>query len=341
MKAICFLLSSIVSVGVLLNSVSSYFNLTFPDLAVVFNPLNTDARINQLTQELNTKNSEIDLESLSRYSLRTIHWASGDARGYSILGEIKERQGKKQQALALFNHALSISDIEIYALLKKLEQASEQQNADSAIKFAKLIMIRWPAYFDQIAPVFVPLLLSPDGMNKVAKEFSDDDRNRSNLFFYLRQSPEGRGLAGDLVLLLNRNNAPGISVELTRTMTALFNSGDVDRAYRLFLFSLTPAERANTGYVFNASFDIKPAKQPFDWTIRTQSGVDFSRHSADVTQSKQGSTHDGLTVRFLDSPIRFKNISQILKLHDGKYTLSFAVGAEGLVNPKPLFLVVF
>ncbi|MEE9411713.1 MAG: hypothetical protein V3V22_01540, partial [Methylococcales bacterium] len=78
-------LSLIVFLAVLASATSNFLTNANPDLALSFNPLNTQARVNKLSTHLARKLNYNELAGLSSIATRGIELDPIDARLYSLL----------------------------------------------------------------------------------------------------------------------------------------------------------------------------------------------------------------------------------------------------------------
>ena len=110
--------------------------------------------------------------------------------------------------------------------------------------------------------------------------------------------------------------------------TKLVASNRAAEAFALFRATRPPG--SDLAYVSNGEFRQPSSGNPFDWRILDQAGVEFR---------PAGDGH-GLDIRFLDAPLRLRNVSQVLRLAPGRYRLAVDYDASALRAPKPLRMII-
>ncbi|MGB3389567.1 MAG: hypothetical protein WBA88_16465, partial [Pseudaminobacter sp.] len=94
-----------------------------PQLALTLYPLNAEALINDTVVTLGRQDGDVPLEQMERAVRAAVPLNAGDARIYSLLGEILRRRGQDEAAYAMFDHALVLASTEIHALQWSIQHA--------------------------------------------------------------------------------------------------------------------------------------------------------------------------------------------------------------------------
>lgn len=304
-----------------------------PSAALVLDPLNADALINKITAELNDTDNAPDLDALAAQAGNALRFDVGDARLYSLMGEVEFRRNDKSKAYKLFDHALKLSKTEIHALQRSIDRSIEAGDLSKAVDEIDVLLRRWPDRFSAVASGFPVILSNSDGYQAVLKAVSSDAPWRNDLFPALVADPRGLDLANQLLFDLAASSAPPKIQELSLVIKGYIQQNKYDAAYRLFLFSLNDEEKRLAGYVFNSTFEPLYSNRPFDWQIPSQSGLELVFATSHQAVEGEG----GATVRFLNAPIKNLILYQYVELPPGSYRISLLASGRNLKLPKGLF----
>lgn len=254
-----------------------------------------------------------------------------DARGYSLLANIKLAQGKKEDADRLFEKALKTAPTERSALAHVLESAMQAGDVDRALDVLDVLLRRWPDVFPKVAPLLDILARDPAGSVLLASRLKTKPPWRSLVIFRLLKEGAGRALVQKLLVQARASGQAVNHSEIAALIRAYLSSGDILTAYRSFVLTLSATERQQLGYVFDPDFRLKSGSRPFVWHIGKTADVEISY------PWYGGGGKGGLSIQFRDAPTRLGNITQILALPPGNYTLNIKVTARSLAAPKGLF----
>lgn len=289
--------------------------------------------INQISGDLNNTAATPDLAALAATVKQALRFNAGDARLYSLLGEINYRQGEKDQAYDLFRQAREISKTEIHALQMTIRHSVESGDLTTAVDLIDTLLRRWPDRFPAIASGFPAILSNPEGYQAVLTAIKGDPPWRAGLFSALGGTQGGLDYARQLLLDLAASTTPPKPGELSTVIGGYINQKEYDAAYRLFLFSLSDQERKLGGYVFNGTFAPVLSGKPFDWQIADQSGLEVTFATTSTAMESDG----GATVRFLNTPVKASALWQYIDLPSGSYRISLTASGSELKLPKELF----
>lgn len=291
-----------------------------------------DALINRLTAELNDTSGP-SLGVLGTQARQALRFDVGDARLYSVIGEIEFRQGNKDQAYRLFDRARKLSKTEIHALQRSIDRSIETGNLTAAVDEIDILLRRWPDRFSVVADGFPTILADPEGYAAVMKALAVEAPWRSSLFLRLARDLPGLSVADQILLDLRGTAAPPTAGELSAVINGYFRQKAFQQAYRLFLFSLSDEQQKLKGYVFNGEFEPIYSRQPFDWQVVDQSGMEvIFAGSKDAVEGESGAT-----IRFLNSPIKNIALQQYMELPPGSYNLSLLASGRNIKLPKGMF----
>lgn len=295
--------------------------------------MNVDALIGEITRDLNDTSEAPDLDALLDEAESALRFNVADARLYSLIGEIKYRQGEKDKAYQLFEQALKLSKTEIHALQRSIGHSIEKGNLSEAVEEINILLRRWPDQFSAVADGFPTILSNPYGYQAVLTAIKAEAPWRVSLFTALAKTREGLDSANRLLLDLTRSTSPPTSRELAAVISSYIRQKDFEAAYRLFLFSLSDQERKFGGYIFNGTFEPVSSGKPFDWQVGNLAGMEVTFATSQDAVEGEG----GATVRFLNTPVKNTALMQYIELPSGSYRVSLAASARNLKLPKELF----
>lgn len=312
---------------------SRFLETETPAVSLALDPLNVDALIGEITGDLNDTSNAPDLDALLAKAEGALLFDLADARLYSLIGEIKYRQGEKDQAYELFDQARKLSKTEIHALQRSIGRSIETGDLSKAVGEIDILLRRWPDRFPAVAEGLPTILFNPEGYQAVLAAIRAAAPWRASLFVALGKTPEGLDFANRLLLDLTGSGAPPKSSELSLVIYEHIRQKKFEQAYRLFLFSLSDEERKLGGYIFNSTFEPVPSGKPFDWQVGGQSGLEVAFATSQDAVEGEG----GATVRFLNTPVKGTALQQYIELPPGSYKISLAASARNLKLPKELF----
>lgn len=314
-------------------ALSRFLEPETPAVSLALDPLNVNALIGAITGDLNDTSNTPDFDALLAKAEGALRFDVADARLYSLIGEIKYRQGKKEEAYDFFDQARKLSKTEIHALQRSIGHSIETGDLSKAVGEIDILLRRWPDRFPAIAEGLPTILSNPDGYQAVLAAIKADAPWRTNLFATLRRTPEGLDSATQLLLDLKESDAPPKSNELSAVIGGYILQKEYESAYRLFLFSLTDEQRKLGGYIFNSTFEPVYSGKHFDWQLRDQSGLEVTFATSKGAIEGEG----GATVRFLNTPVKGTALQQYIELPPGSYKISLIASARNLKLPKELF----
>lgn len=312
---------------------SRFLETETPAVSLALDPFNVEALIAEITRDLNDTSNAPDFDALLAKVRGALAFDLGDARLYSLIGEIKYRQGEKDEAYQLFDQARKLSKTEIHALQRSISRAIESGDLSKAVGEIDILLRRWPDQFSAIAEGMPKILSNPEGFQAVLTAIRAEAPWRGGLFRALNKTPEGLDIANQLLLDLTGSRAPPTSSELKTVIAGYIVQGEFEPAYRLFLFTLTDQERKLGGYIFNSTFEPGSGGKPFDWQVRDQSGLEIAFAPSQNAVEGEG----GATVRFLNTPVKGIALQQYVALPPGSYKISLVASARNLKLPKELF----
>ena len=177
---------------------------------------------------------------------------------------------------------------------------------------------------------------------QVVASFADGQESLGPLVKLLTQNPPWRqelllSMAAEpsqnlntlyrLLATLRKESTPPTKSELRAFLQRLVNDKNYDRAYFVWLDSLSEVELRRVGLVFDGGFDLDISDLFFDWTYNRLPNVDVS-----LVPRAPGSVDRVLRVDFAKGRTPFAHFSQLLRLGPGDYLLSGDARSVDLKN---------
>ncbi|WP_292407390.1 hypothetical protein [Mesorhizobium sp.] len=312
---------------------SRFLETETPTVSLALDPLNVNALIGEITNDLNDASNAPDLDAMLARIESALRFDLADARLYSLIGEIKYRKGEKDRAYEFFDQARKLSKTEIHALQRSIGRSIETGDLSGAVGEIDILLRRWPNQFPAIVEGLPTILSNPDGYQAVLAAIRAAAPWRGDLLVALGKTPAGLDLANRLLLDLTGSSAPPNQSELSYVIHSSIRQNKYEQAYRLFLFSLSDQERNLAGYVFNSTFEPTSSGKPFDWQVGDQSGLEVKFATSRDAVEGEG----GATVRFLNTPVKNTALQQYIQMPPGSYKVSLLASARNLKLPKELF----
>ena len=287
-----------------------------------------------LAAELGAPDDVTPSTVLDDQARRAIRYAPINARLRGLYGETLYRQGDQAAASKVFNVALDLSQTETTALQRTLRDAVTAGDSAAALAKLDILFRRWPEQFQSFAPIIPYVLSLSKGYEIALSKLRESPPWRRQFLSYLNRDQATVNLAYRLQLDLNGDLSQSDPREIAGTVSALLSFKQYDLAHRLFLLTLSEADRENYGYLFNSSFEQALSGRPFDWRLWKQPGVSTSRVINATSQGEEAA----LTVQFQGKPVKRVGMGQYLYLPAGKYELTIDLDAANLKAPKGLFV---
>jgi hypothetical protein len=308
---------------------------TNPEFALKLYPLNADAMLAWGIQALSGKVGDASLEPIEHRARAVIPLSAGDARIYSLIGEVMRRRKQGPAAYAMFDHALLLAKTEMHALQWSIQHAAEEGDFRQVAKRLDVLFRRWPERIEPLAGALPAVYSDPGAYSLLLSQMGENPPWRSQVISALTADPvEDVGFAARLVQDMAVGRSPPTLSETARVLSGLFKREQYDIAYRTFLLTLAPAERDLSGFVFDGAFRQGPSARIFDWNVRHQPGVSLSLPPSG--DAGLNSSAQGLSLEFNDTPVLRVGIQQTLLLPPNDYALEFKASAFAAELPKGL-----
>lgn len=314
---------------------SRHLETSNPEWARKLYPWNIEALLAEASQS-SIDDAPIDeLEEIEEWAKRLLSRNAGDARLYSLIGEMERRKGDAALSFLAFERALALSGTEIHALQWVLSRAMDTKNVPETLDRIDMLFRRWPEQIPIYAPLIPQIVAATRDYDLFIQRIAASPPWRTTLISRLAGKRETLPFAASVIQDFASQGIPLRKGEISNVVNAWINAGLYDHAYRTFIFTLTPEQQELIGNIYNGRFSLPPSGIPFDWQIRSHPGIVFSYHRDGLQQEDTG-----LTIRFLQVPVRDLQARQYLLLAPGHYTFGLKAKATGVHLPKGLFWTV-
>lgn len=305
----------------MINGASGLVSSFDPAFALRINPLRSDDRVSVAIE--NIRDSDVD-----DLVEKGLYLSPIDARFYSLKGVTAEKEGDRQTASEFYRYSLDLLPTESQALGRQFIFDIEQERYASATEKLEILGRRWPGRWSNIEPALPVLLSHPESYDLIMRRFIAYPPLTMLLLRSLTKSAETLPFAYRLTVdWHDLGNA-----DLNGVINSVTNSFLREKRYTdaYLLFQLTRPENSRSGYVYNDAFAMPFSGNAFDWKVRNQAGVSFDQ------VPDNGNIFSALSMRFLDNPIQFRNVTQLVRLIPGPYEATISYEGRDLIMPKPI-----
>ncbi|MFC5385300.1 tetratricopeptide repeat protein [Aquamicrobium segne] len=316
---------------------SRHLEKSNPDVALALYPLNVEALLVEMVGQLNRQETDTSLEEMEAQIRAAVPANAGDARIYSLLGEVLRRGEQVEAAYAMFDHALELASTEIHALQWSVYRAVADADHDKAMEALDLMFRRWPERVGSFASAMPQVFSQENSYAALLEMVAQSPPWRSRLIAELSSyNFENLDFTAQFLQDLASSSAPPSAAETATLLGSLFAHKRYDLAYRTFLFTLAEAEGDLAGFVFNGQFVQNASGRRFDWMIRPQPGVSVTMPFI----SQDSSLPQGLFIEFGSTPVLRVGVEQTIMLPAGSYELEFTATATSADLPKSLLWAI-
>lgn len=303
-----------------------------PELALRLFPINVEAMRNGTLAILRRDQAAADEHALGAEAVRFLSTHAGDARLYSLIGEMRRHSGG-EDAAAAFDRAIALSKTDYDALRWNLQRSLDQGNHAAALEQLDVLFRRWPDRTQPLAPIVLGVFSDPGRYPAFIALLAEGPPWRRKLITTLSGEPQALAFLARVVQDLAAGPTPPDRFELGYVLSTLVPARQYDLAHRTLMLSLTPAEKAVAGYIHNGRFLLRPSGRPFDWEISEHPGLTM-QFPGEVRGAN--GEEGGLRLQFNNTPVRDLWVRQSLLLPPGSYKFEFTVSATQARLPKGL-----
>jgi hypothetical protein len=211
------------------------------------------------------------------------------------------------------------------ALLTAINIYLGQNNFAQALLLIDPLLRAQPDARLQMFPSLVAMIQQPGAIDGLSQLLQKQPPWRQEFFTFFAKSEALSDSAHDVLVALKRNNVQLRSAELRVILNALLRQSFADRAYFVWLNSLSTDDLKSANLIFDGEFDRTSDNQFFDWTI-------LKRPTARIAMvARPGGVADKmLNLQFLNDVGPFRHVQQYVRLQAGRFRLTFEQMAVGL-----------
>jgi hypothetical protein len=253
------------------------------------------------------------------------------SRPLLILGQLALLEADKDRASRFMQAAARRSLHESVAVFYMLQASFEARDFEAASRYADVLMRTRPDLQTYVVAYLARLAETPQASQLVRALIVSNPPWRSA---FLSQMPsrisDGRTPL-NLLLALQKTAAPPTPAEVSSYLNFLLSRQQFDLAYYAWLQFLPAEQLARASALFNGSFETVPSGLPFDWTIRSGSGVTLN-----IARRLDKGGERALNIEFGEGRVNFGTVSQVTMLTPGRYRFvgsrrGTVTGRRGLV----------
>ena len=328
---------SVFSLLIAASAISDFVVGFNPKLALKFNPLNNAARIDILSSELFAELQPDQLREMENLAAQGIRFEPFDARFYSLLGIIRDKENNSKLARKLYRHSLKLLPVEIQALRQLFVFSVNNGNSKAAIELADALTRRWPIYKTQVAQYIPGLLKNRDAYDEALKRFPLQPDGVKFIVDALLADQSSYDLASRMILDWRRNNVPNLASAINLATHKLDQAGQSQKASRFFYMTLSDADRKEAGYIHNGKFRVNTSDNIFDWKLVSKSGLNMKIATvASRTGENRDNNARALQIEFGDAPVKLRLRGQALVLPQSRFNFKVVYSTDGFKGPKPI-----
>jgi hypothetical protein len=288
------------------------------------------AALDQLAQQ-QLVDPDGDLDAAKSFAEQALASHPLDDRALAMLGYIAERKGDRQTADRIAAIAGDRSWREPMAQLWLFTRGVRRGEFAAALNHADALLRVNTNYERVLFPTLAAFTGEDRSIGPLAALLAEDPPWRP---WFLAES-SGR-LANEsrlnkLFAMLQASKNPPTKAELVIYVNRLVRDENYAEAHRIWLATLTPAEKARGIHPYNADFRAPLDGMPFNWELHSERGADVR------VVKPEGADLPALRVEFSGTRIEPIQVGQLMLLAPGSYRLSGRVRAQDLRTERGLW----
>jgi hypothetical protein len=252
-----------------------------------------------------------------------------NARALRILGELKAADKDDDAAAKFMNAAAQLSLHETAAVYWSMRAAAAAKDYKTTIYYADVLLRTLPRLDKYVIPILAKV--TEDQSNEPLQPLLDNNPPwRGRFFAALPDSVEDPRTPLGLLLGLKTSSTPPTTAEIASYVEFLIRHDLYELAYYTWLQFLSVDELREAGLLFNGSFDVAPSGLPFDWVMKSGSGV-----TVDIIPNPDSNGKHVLQVDFAYGRVDYHSVKQLVMLAPGTYEFKGQYKGE-LLGPRGL-----
>jgi hypothetical protein len=241
------------------------------------------------------------------------------------LGRIADSEGFAPRAVVLMQLAgdRALRDASAQGWL--VSRALSRGDFAAALFHLDAILRTHPETRDQVLPLLAAFISDPRVRPPLVRLLEKDPPWRA---WFLNAAPPrvvDRASLGLLYAEMHAGTRPASQEEIQPYLDRLVSDGLFGEAYAAWVETLPPQRRSDPAALYNGSFQYPISGSEFDWKILQSVGADVEIVGAEPR---------ALRVEFSGARVDFHNVSHLLALPPGGYSLAGQVEAESLQTQR-------
>ena len=248
-----------------------------------------------------------------------------------LLGQLAEDARNEQATAKFMEAAVRRSLHESLAVYWLFRRSAAAKDHAATIRYADILLRTRSQFIRFVMPALVAAAETKASVDTLTRLLAANPPWRAQFFEALPASIGDARTPLALFLGLKASSAPARVEEVRGYLEFLLDRKFYDLSYYTWLQLLTPDQLANTGFLFNGSFETGPSKLPFDWVFQGGQGVNI-----DIVARADQAGHQALLIEFSQGRVEFGGVHQVVMLGPGRYqfkglTKGQISGRRGLV----------
>ncbi len=231
-----------------------------------------------------------------------------------VLGAIAAVENDEASASAFMRAAIRRSFRETGATYYMLIRSFVEKNYSPALDYADAILRTSPQLARHVVPLLAHMAEEENARSLLEARLSTDPPWRRTFLSSLPSAVADARAPLNILLALRDTPNPPSTAALETYLQFLLRKGFYELAYYAWLQFLTPEDLSSTGLLFNGSFERPLSGLPFDWTIRSGSGVTIQISPAAGLERGRA-----LQIDFGHGRVEFGSVAQTTLLAPGTY----------------------
>lgn len=195
----------------------------------------------------------------------------------------------------------------------------------SRIMLADTLLRIRPSSMQAVGPIVIHMAKTPRGAEELSTALAQAPPWRRAFLRLLYNDVNDAEIALQLLLQLRQSAHPPTDDEIAAYVSSLAGRRKFELAYYVWLQFLAPEKAKAVKLLFNGNFRFDPMPVPFDWSIRSSSGI-----IAEIDHDSARPDRNILSIELGGGRVDFHPIAQMLVLPHGRYR--FTAQVKGAIN---------
>jgi hypothetical protein len=254
-----------------------------------------------------------------------------NARALRILGQLAQDAGDEGGATLFMQAAAHRSIREGFALLWLVQKSNEKRDYSAALHFSDALLRTNSRIMALVLPVLGGIAESPEGRGLLEKLLMSNPPWRRAFLAGLPTAVSDARTPLLLLLAVRQGPDPPTLADIRSYVDTLVAHKFYELAYYTWLQFLPPGQLGSAGFLFNGSFELAPSGVPFDWVLRSGTGV-----TVDITRRPDQAGQRALLVGLGPGRVVLNGgVAQTLLLPPGTYQFEGKYRGE-VIGPRGL-----